>query len=181
MRIVGPARLVHPRAAPRGEIGGRARVEPPNEIRPVALPNAVRLEILAQAVAKRVRADQQLELAHDDRRLLIDDRAVERAGLVEVREILPDRVGAVRAVDVVGGRIVLQEEPQLVVHRRERRVDDLRRHEIGEHLLHPDVVEPRIVTRSPNHMCAVSCAMTLARPSDWFCVAVSSSSRPFAL
>ena len=28
-----------------------------------------------------------------------------------------------------------------------------------------------IVTRSPNHMCAVSCAMVLARSSSWFCVA----------
>ena len=39
----------------------------------------------------------------------------------------------------------------------------------------------RIVTRSPNHMCAVSCEMTEARPSNWFCVADSSSSRPVAL
>ena len=36
----------------------------------------------------------------------------------------------------------------------------------------------RIVTRSPNHMCAVSCAMTLARSSNWFCVADSSSMSP---
>ena len=39
----------------------------------------------------------------------------------------------------------------------------------------------RIVTRSPNHMCAVSCAMRLARPSVCACVAVSSSSIPGAL
>ncbi len=39
----------------------------------------------------------------------------------------------------------------------------------------------RIVTRSPNHMCAVSCAMTLARASFWFWVADGSSSRPEAL
>ena len=39
----------------------------------------------------------------------------------------------------------------------------------------------RIVTRSPNHMCAVSCAMTLARSSRWFCVADSSSISPDAL
>ena len=39
----------------------------------------------------------------------------------------------------------------------------------------------RIVTRSPNHMCAVSCAITEARPSSWFCVADSSSISPDAL
>ena len=38
-----------------------------------------------------------------------------------------------------------------------------------------------IVTRSPNHMCAVSCAIRLARPSSWFCVADSSSSSSPAL
>ena len=39
----------------------------------------------------------------------------------------------------------------------------------------------RIVTRSPNHMCAVSCEITEARPRYWFCVADSSSSSPVAL
>ena len=38
-----------------------------------------------------------------------------------------------------------------------------------------------IVTRSPNHMCAVSCEITAARPRSWFLVAASSSSRPLAL
>ena len=42
-------------------------------------------------------------------------------------------------------------------------------------------VNHRIVTRSPNHMCAVSCEMTLARSSCWFCVADSSSINPDAL
>ena len=39
----------------------------------------------------------------------------------------------------------------------------------------------RIVTRSPNHMCVVSWAMTLARSSFWFSVADSSSMTPAAL
>ena len=54
------------------------------------------------------------------------------------------RIGlrAGRAVDVVGGGIVREQEAQLVVDVRERRVHDLRRHEVGEHLLHPHVVEP---------------------------------------
>ena len=38
-----------------------------------------------------------------------------------------------------------------------------------------------IVTRLPNHMCAVSCAMTLARLSACCSVAVSSRSNEFAL
>ena len=46
------------------------------------------------------------------------------------------------AIDFVGGRVVRQQEPQVVVHLRERRVHDLRGHEVGEHFLHPHVVEP---------------------------------------
>ena len=34
----------------------------------------------------------------------------------------------------------------------------------------------RMVTKSPNHMCEVSWEIVLARPSNWFCVADSSSS-----
>ena len=81
----------------------------------------VRLQVLAQAVAELVGADQQLELPHDDRRLLVDDRAVERARFVQVRERLADRIGALGAVDVVRRRVVLKQEPQVVVHLGKRR------------------------------------------------------------
>ena len=108
----------------------------------VALPNLCAFRYSRRPSRKFVGADQQLELPHDDRRLLINDRAVERSGFVQVGELLPNRIGAVGAVHVVGGRVVLKQEPQLVVHVRERRIHDLRRHEVGEDLLHPHVVEP---------------------------------------
>ena len=56
--------------------------------------------------------------------------------------VLPDRIRAGSAVHLVGGRIVREEKAQIVIHVRKRRIDDLRRHEVREHLFHPDVVEP---------------------------------------
>ena len=99
-------------------------------------------QVVAQTVSQRVGADEELELPHHDRRLLIDDGAVQRPRLAEVGERLPDRVGAGRAIDGVGGGVIVEQEPQIVVDRRKRRVDDLRRHEIREHFFHPDIVEP---------------------------------------
>ena len=81
----------------------------------VAFAKAVRAEVLAQPVPEPVLAEHHLELPHDDRRLLIDDGAVERAGFVEVVEALADRVRSGGAIDLVGGRIVGEQEPQLVV------------------------------------------------------------------
>ena len=102
----------------------------------------MRLQVLTEAILERVGAHERFELAHDDRRLLINDRAVERARLVEIRERLANLVRARCAIDVVGSRVVRQQEPQLVIDRWERRVDDFRGHEICEHLFHPDVAEP---------------------------------------
>ena len=55
---------------------------------------------------EHVGADERLELTHDDRRLVVDDVAVERARFVEVAKRLPDGIAAARPVDVVGGRVV---------------------------------------------------------------------------
>ncbi len=112
------------------------------EIRPRRVAEAVRAQVLLQSVAERRLAQDPLELTHDDRRLLIDDRAIERPGLAEVVERLTNRVRARRAVDVVGRGIVREQEAQLVIDLGERRIDDLRRHEVGEDLLHPHIVEP---------------------------------------
>jgi len=68
------------------------------------------------AVPEAVGPDQRLELAHDDGRLLVDDRAIERPGLAQVCERLADRVRSGGAVHVIRERIVRVEEPQLVVH-----------------------------------------------------------------
>ena len=56
-------------------------------------------------------------------------------------EVVGGRAGE-RDLDVVGRRVVLQEKSHVVIDRRKRRVDDLRRHEIREDLFHPHVVEP---------------------------------------
>ena len=136
------AAFLHPRPAPRHQVGGCPGVEDCNQIRPCRVGHRVGLQVLAQPITKRILADQLLELAHDDGRLLVDDGAVERSRFTQVGEWLPDGIGTGRAVHVVGCRVVRIEEPQRVIHLGEGRVHDLRGHKIREDLLHPHVVEP---------------------------------------
>ncbi len=141
-RDLRPAGFLDPGPAPRRQIAIGTFVEDGNEIAPGRVPEREPFQVDAQAVAQRVGPEQLLELAHDDRGLLIDDGAVETAGLAQVLELLTDGVGARRAIHGVRGGVVRGQEPQLVVDPRKRRVHDLRRHEVGEDLLHPHVVEP---------------------------------------
>ena len=138
----------------------------------VALAKRVRAEVLAQPVAEPLLAEHHLELPHDDRRLLIDDRAVERAGFVEVVE----RAGgshSSRRCDRPRRR------PDSSVSRKRSSwlisgndgLTIFAAMKLANTSFIQTSLNHRIVTRSPNHMCAVSCAMTLARPSCWFCVA----------
>ncbi len=137
-----PPRLVDPCAAPRREVFVSPRVEDRDEIGPRRVPEGKAAEVLAQAVAQLIGPEYLLELAHDDRRLQVDDRSVQAAGVFQVVERLPNRIRAGRTVDVVGRRMMLQEEAQLVIDVWKRRVDDLRRHEVRKHFLQPHVVEP---------------------------------------
>ncbi len=137
-----PSRFFNPRAAPAGEIGGRSGIEQRNQVAPCCVGEAMLAQVLLQSFLKRRLADDCLQLPHDDRRLLIDDCAVERAGFVEVVETLSNGVRAGCAIDVVGGRVMRQQEPQVVIDLGKRGIDDLGRHEIGEHFLHPHIVEP---------------------------------------
>ena len=70
------------------------------------------LEVLAEPVAEVVLAQKRFEVTHHDGRLLIDDRAVEAPGFVQVFKRLTDRVGAWRAVHFVRGRVVRQQDPR---------------------------------------------------------------------
>ena len=108
-------RLVHPHAAPGSEILVGASIENLNQVRPRRVRECETRQILAQPFAQLVRPENLLELAHDDRRLRINDRPVETARILQVVELLANRVCAGGAVDVVGGRIVLEEETQLVI------------------------------------------------------------------
>ncbi len=133
---------LHPDVAPCPQVVRRERVQLGDQVRPRRVPELELLEVVSQAIPERVFAHPLLELPHDDGCLLVDDGPVERARLVQIGERLADRIRSCRAVDGVGGRMMRQHEPQLVVDFWERRIDDLRRHEVGEDLLHPDVVEP---------------------------------------
>ena len=136
------AGLLHPHRAPRPQVGRGARIEDVDELRPRGVAVRERPQVLAEAVAEPLLPHEPLELPHQDRRLLVDDRPVERPRLLQVLQRLPDGIGPGGAVDAVGGLVVREEEPEVVVHLGERGVHDLGREEVGEHLLRPDVVEP---------------------------------------
>ena len=84
----------------------RPVVDDAHQIEPRRIPVGVPLQILAKPIAKAARADNQLELPHDDRRLLVNDRSVHLAGFVEVAQLLPDRVRPGRAVHLICRGIV---------------------------------------------------------------------------
>ena len=137
-----PATLFHPGAAPGREVSRRAGIEQAYQIEPCGIAERVLPQIVTQAGLQRRLAENQLELPHDDRSFLIDDRPVQSPRFVQIGERLADGIGALRPVHAVRGRIVRQQEPQVVIQLRERGVHDLRGHEVREHLFHPHVVEP---------------------------------------
>ena len=102
----------------------------------------VGFQVLAQAVAEGLGAHQALELAHHDGRFVVDDVAVERARILQVGQRLANGVGPGRAVDAVGGGVVVDDEFEVVVRVFDGHLGDFVGHEIGKDLLHPHVVEP---------------------------------------
>ncbi len=137
-----PAGGIDPGLAPARQVFVRFPVEDLDQRRPGRVAERECFQVLLHAVTERVLADQLLELAHHDRRLVVDDRAVHLAGLVQVRQVLADGVGAVRAIHGISAREVTHEKIEVVVDIRETGVDDLRRHEVRKHFLGPDVIEP---------------------------------------
>ena len=137
-----PAAFFHPRPAPGHQILRGPAVQHGDQLSPACVAIGMGREVLAQAVAQCRFPDQPLQMGEDDRRLLINDGPVEGAGFVQVVERLSDGIGPGGAVDAVRRRMVREQKAQLVVDLREGGVDDLRRHEVGERLLHPDIVEP---------------------------------------
>ncbi len=120
----------------------RAPVEDRYEVRPTGVPVLRAEQVLAESLAQGPLSQQLLQVSHDDRCLLVDDGTIERAGLVQVVEGLADGVRALGPVDAVGAGVVREEEPEVVIDLGKRRIDDLGREEVREHLLHPDVSEP---------------------------------------
>ena len=84
------------------------------------------LKIIAQVGIERIR----------------DKSKRQTARLIEVRQFLPDRMRAGGPIHGIGCGIVGDEESQVVIHFGKRRIDDLRGHEVREHFLHPDIIEP---------------------------------------
>ena len=86
--------------------------ENPHQIEPGSIGERVPLKVFLHPITEGLLAQDRFQLADHNRRFIIDDRAVERARLIQVCEILPDRIGAGSPIYSVCGRIVRQEKPK---------------------------------------------------------------------
>ena len=96
----------------------------------------------AYAGLERGVAHEILELLQDRWSLVVDDRAIVALGLVEVGELLPERTGPIGLVDGVRRRLGAEVERLPRVRRWIDLIERLGRHERGEPLLEPEIVEP---------------------------------------
>ena len=135
--------LLHPYLAELSDIGlGCRRVEGGDEIIPRGIVEQVVTKVFLQACLHLRGTHHLFEHPHHDGRFVVDNIVVEQAGVVQVIQFLGDGVGAVGTVDGDGTALVGLQEVQLVVDARERATGDLRRHEVGEHLLGPYILKP---------------------------------------
>jgi hypothetical protein len=127
---------------PGRQIRLRPCVKDRNQLRPGSIAVGKLLQVFPQPLPEPLLTHDRLQLAHHDRRLVVNDIAVHLPGLVEVGQDLANRVGTPGAVDTAGGRVVVHQEIQGVIDLGKPGVNHLVRHEIGENLLGPDIVEP---------------------------------------
>src|SRR5438128_9550063 len=110
---------------PGCEIERRAFVEHLNKVEPGRISKLELLEICGKAVLKLLGSENALELAHHDRRLLINDCAIQTPRFIEVRELLANRIRARSSIHGVCGGIVGDEKSQAVIDLRKRGIHDL--------------------------------------------------------
>ena len=73
---------------------------------------------------------------------MVNNAAVERARLLQIGQRLPNRIGPLGAVNVVGGGEVSNQKFEVVVAPRHTHLRYFVGHEVGEYLFHPHIVEP---------------------------------------
>ena len=98
--------LVHPDVAPLGEVVAGAGIHDLDQVGPGRVAVTMPIEILAQSVTERLLTHEEFEVLHHDGRLLVDDRAIQRTGFVEVLERLADGIRAGGAIDPVGRGVI---------------------------------------------------------------------------
>ena len=148
------ARRVYPDLTPASQINFRLAFQNANQIRPGGISISKVSQILPHACAKLSLAGQSLQLLHHNRRFVVNDIAVERPRLVQILQVLTDRIGALRSVDDVSTGKMPDQKIEVMVDLGKARVDDLGSHEICEHFFGPHVIEPIHSHQIPEpHVC----------------------------
>ena len=125
-----------------GAVLGVETVEFNNQVIPGGIAVGIVPQITAQAVPQIVGTLLFLEFAHHDGCLVVDDVAVQQAGLVHVVQRLLNGVRSLGAVSAHRQRIVGLDESQVVVDFGKFFPGDFVRHEVGKHFLGPHVIKP---------------------------------------
>ncbi len=142
----GHPALVDPGAGPPGERAAGDRFETGDEIPPVGITEGMAPEKELNPGPKDLRSKLEAEGPQNRRRLLVDDRAVGRLGVDQVRNLLVNGCGAARAIDRVRRWFVMEMEPlpDIPTTRLTRcqgghgRVGEV----VGEPLLDPQIIKP---------------------------------------
>ena len=117
-------------------------VKDPHQVKPGCISELKLLQVRAQTGLQPVGSDKALELPHDDGSLLIDDGAVEAARLVQILQLLAERMSSGGSIHRIGRRVIGDKKSKVVVHLRKRADHNFCRHEVSKNFFHPDIIEP---------------------------------------
>ena len=113
-----------------------------DEFIPRGIVEQVPLQIILQACLHLRGSHYLFKHPQHHRCLVVDDIVIEQSGIAHVCQSLSDGVGTFCTVNGDCRCLVGFEEIQVVVDICERSPDYLRGHEIGHHLLCPDILKP---------------------------------------
>ena len=135
--------LFHPDIAKLAHASSRILVvEDGQQIIPRGILKEVMSEVRTQTILERRGAHRAFEHTHHNWCLVVDDIIVEHAGIAQVVEIHRNGMGSLCAIDGNSTRLIGLHEVQVVIDLRILATSNLRGHEVGKHLLSPDILKP---------------------------------------
>ena len=141
-RDVRHAFLVDPGPAEPAQIGGGEAVEDAHEVVPGGVAVGISFQVRLYAFPEYVAAHDLNEFFHHHRGFVVDDLAVDQAGVAQVGQLLGDGDGALGAVLAEGGGVERAQAVQPVVDLRVEGLGYPCGEVVGEDLLGPHLVEP---------------------------------------